>query len=904
MSGSFTRAINAQLNNTTDYGSFISSTVSAITADLSTLTAETDVISFTNVTELQTQLTRIKTLYGIDIENSGSLCKYVRLLIYASGMKLCEDIFARIASAPHIISASSAAAGTPMDITEPELTTARNRLVQRISQKLNDDVNLDPSDFYNNFFANLVNLKVLKNTERYVSWRDIFEHTGAIAQCKSSEALFGNHANFCYICGLPYTDTDNQCEHVIPAFHALGYNMIIQQTPTKIGSVTSECKEMAEFEYAPSHICCNQTKNDDLWIIVNSANGTIDIDEPSIESTLSNIHDNFTSANPTDSSWKCTLPEKRALSSKPKSVFVSERKAFIKTNYLDNIKRNIDTMAGDYGTLMLLSIRLRQLNALRFTMNTYVDAMISGAPAPPSRNSKKIKHSIKMFTQKLYKSGFVQILANVRTLVKNSIIRFFNVETLGPAVYAAKPDFPRTDKKNFIDKLVDNLYILNSSERNPFFKILVLRMVNYISYFLTQYNTVEGPDIRQIEANKLDEIFKERFILYVFQLLIEPTRYYTTFTLTPEDDIIRIGLRAYIKPEFASSDTTHESGAVYETYISLIDETVKYLKKTIIPLSDDHERLYTGILKNIDIASEASTSVLTGGRNLKKQKYNTKKFDKKKSNKNRKTMTNINKNNLHTISKKYRKTMSSINKNNFHKISKKYRKTIGGNLSDSNIKDSPVMSCMEILTTVGIEQIRTSIGVLNDSIRDMIEYSQLPIPSDLIPIDLRKVSTILNIHTPYITQNGTEHILNPTLSYVKFPELSVPLQTLKYNRRGEQLDIIRFVVHNSDQLMNMVEKTARSFHLQDVLMDGDLRKLKYYLQRGIGTLISGATYERLFTDLSRFFMVCFCYQTRELYICVMLRKDLGEGEQEYDALCNPCNLTPFCYLKNHPYFTL
>ena len=149
-----------------------------------------------------------------------------------------------------------------MDMLEKELQNVYNSLIQALSQQGNmnisrdeydkrleqfkdavsklswsdSDITISPTQFYNKFMANCVNVKSFNVT----SWRDMFEHIGASSQCAVAQKKINEVISWdtCYICGTLIQDKyqninqviheSRECEHLLPAFTSLGYKGLIQ----------------------------------------------------------------------------------------------------------------------------------------------------------------------------------------------------------------------------------------------------------------------------------------------------------------------------------------------------------------------------------------------------------------------------------------------------------------------------------------------------------------------------------------------------------------------------------------------------------------------------------------------------------------------------------------------------
>jgi hypothetical protein len=250
-----------------------------------------------------------------------------------------------------------------------------------------NDITLSPSEFYNKFFAYCVNIKSLLGNPK-ANWRDLYEHIGASQQCAAAIRKLDEVIdwNTCYICGEKILDRYNpeakrfdhdsrECEHVLPAFTALGYKGLIQTS--KIDVLPSDVLQFFKYEYANAHRCCNQIKLDDKWIMYDERDGQYKTDTVMLTATLTNIYRE-------KKKYDCKFID---FKTKP---FVDKRRRFIVRQFLDKLLAIINRDKTDYGDLFDLNIRIKQVSALKENINAFAHSILTGEPAPPPRPVKEI----------------------------------------------------------------------------------------------------------------------------------------------------------------------------------------------------------------------------------------------------------------------------------------------------------------------------------------------------------------------------------------------------------------------------------------------------------------------------------------------------------------------------------
>jgi hypothetical protein len=269
-------------------------------------------------------------------------------------------------------------------VVESEYLDKRNRFAAMVSNIswTDADMTLDPTAFYNKFFANMLNVRTLTGSPK-LGWRKLFEHKGASDQCAIAE----KHITYeimdwdtCYICGNPIYDSYNplnpnpepihdsrECEHVLPAFSSLGYKGLIQSQKS-VTDVSPDVIKFYSYEYANAHRCCNQIKTDDKWIIYNTESSKYEIDFEALSATLTNIYNG--------GAYDCDAVKQYMGNSMTK--FVNERQVEIARKYLSPLATIINRDKHNYGDLYQLSVRIRQIYAIRKNLRELAQAFLTG----------------------------------------------------------------------------------------------------------------------------------------------------------------------------------------------------------------------------------------------------------------------------------------------------------------------------------------------------------------------------------------------------------------------------------------------------------------------------------------------------------------------------------------------
>lgn len=180
-----------------------------------------------------------------------------------------------------------------------------NAIIQRIQTNLDNKVFINklhesPSHFFNSFFHGLTSSALGKD-----SFRNFYEHIGPTSQCKYTQVAMNKFIKTqdlnlkpyftdwdkCYICGLPINDGpkgenySRECEHILPAFTALGHYGLVQTSC----EMTDADIDFYRLEYANAHRCCNRLKTGDIWITYDETTKSYFVNEGIIRNTYEQI---------------------------------------------------------------------------------------------------------------------------------------------------------------------------------------------------------------------------------------------------------------------------------------------------------------------------------------------------------------------------------------------------------------------------------------------------------------------------------------------------------------------------------------------------------------------------------------------------------------------------------------
>jgi len=280
----------------------------------------------------------------------------------------------------------------------PNNTTDRSKAetLKRFRAKVGDitwDENqreLGDTDFLRNFFAECIEPKDFGC--EFVSWRNIFEITKPIPQCLAAGKINKTlDWNMCYICGDQIRDNKNenfpdaiygistrQCEHIIPAFMALGFEgLLTENNQAYINSLTERQKKFFTYEYANSHRCCNQIKGQDKWITY--SNGNYVIDNTALNNTLTNIKN-----------WRNLKGQHDCpYVFESKSIDIPQRTNYIISEFLNPLIEIINVTKNEWNNLHYLYFRIKQIRGItaKFPVGTISETMVTAQRFGGSSNN-------------------------------------------------------------------------------------------------------------------------------------------------------------------------------------------------------------------------------------------------------------------------------------------------------------------------------------------------------------------------------------------------------------------------------------------------------------------------------------------------------------------------------------
>ena len=288
-----------------------------------------------------------------------------------------------------IIAKAAAGANIPLDpngnpgVDESQRVRALQTLKRAFLKGVEDitwsekDIELSATEFVSKFFVHIKGklkkdasrknvLQQLLNLRTNEDVRDVFEPLGPGSQCaKAGKVGAPVDDPDCYICGVVMESPPQaspECEHIIPAFTALGHGALITRTFDSEKDDT-DIAELFRREYAYSHQCCNRVKSDYLWI---KFKGKID-DPDGIPQFEVNYQELNTVLNklPGYSGYDCeTIKQGKNWKNKG---WVPSRKTFIVENYLNPMMEaiNANVNANQYSSLAYHAhYRWKQVNAL------------------------------------------------------------------------------------------------------------------------------------------------------------------------------------------------------------------------------------------------------------------------------------------------------------------------------------------------------------------------------------------------------------------------------------------------------------------------------------------------------------------------------------------------------------
>jgi hypothetical protein len=238
------------------------------------------------------------------------------------------------------------------------------------------DIELSATEFVSKFFVHIQGklkkdprgknvLQQLLNLSPNEDVRVVFEPLGPGSQCaKAGKVGAPVDDPNCYICGVKMREKGQaspECEHILPAFTALGHGALITRTFDSEKDDT-DIAELFRREYAYSHQCCNRVKSDYLWI---KFKGKID-DPDGIPQFEVNYQELNTVLNklPGYEGYDCkTIKAGQGWNKE----WVTSRKRFIVDNYLNPMMEaiNANVNANQYSSLAYHAhYRWKQVNAL------------------------------------------------------------------------------------------------------------------------------------------------------------------------------------------------------------------------------------------------------------------------------------------------------------------------------------------------------------------------------------------------------------------------------------------------------------------------------------------------------------------------------------------------------------
>ena len=400
-----------------------------------------------------------------------------------------------------------------------ENRTMHNNKINMFSEAINkiiwtdNDINLDPSEFYKKFFAYTISAQTVSGSPTK-GWRSLFEHITAASQCKAAEKFNFTTYNWdtCYICGLKIYDVYNlhpergqlhdtrECEHILPAFTALGYKGLIQSQ--NVDNLTDDEKKFFTYEYANAHRCCNQNKSDDKWIKYNSATGEYQPDMTALSNTITNI---FSS-----SQYDCVKViglYRQINKDVPVNKIVEDRSNKIVSEFLKPLLGIINRDKEDYGALFELSVRIRQITALKKNIYQFATAYLTGEVTiltkikqpvllllTESKNllKKQFMTTCELVFYDLFNKIFSKTLYD-ETLLKNFLTFCFKEEARSLLIFAKRMYLygfdPTKESAPFIDiniqeltkglNTLDTQYSVNGDE--PIAKTVIQDTINLAS---------------------------------------------------------------------------------------------------------------------------------------------------------------------------------------------------------------------------------------------------------------------------------------------------------------------------------------------------------------------------------------------------------------------------------------
>lgn len=301
------------------------------------------------------------------------------------------------------------------------------------------DITLSPTEFYKKFFANCLRPDAFSPgaARPFKDWRDVYEHLNASSQCDAAEKQLPFNAitgwNICYICGLPITpENPGECEHLLPAFTALGCKGLIQSARANYVNQSEDFSVWFQYEYANAHICCNQIKQGIIWIDRQDINSPYTVMEDRVRETLRKIRSGIAKRR-NDCGSIPGLREALA-----EGAQIEGRLRYIVDQYLNTMCEMINKEKDKYGTLHDLKIRINQINALRLNIPN-IAAYILNAPVTPINDPNMIGIDNALVTLK--KEFSPEKLMYIYTDALKAMMEPFPNEAVKGFIKQLNPDF-------------------------------------------------------------------------------------------------------------------------------------------------------------------------------------------------------------------------------------------------------------------------------------------------------------------------------------------------------------------------------------------------------------------------------------------------------------------------------
>lgn len=319
-----------------------------------------------------------------------------------SNILIIEGIFGKIPEA-------EVDTDTPPPILETKVFTALRSILNyskiRLCVKNENypslDYLMDPFENYTKvfgaMFCNLLSSQDVHHSAK--TWRQLIEHISAVSQCNYAKRLIAPDKdsqlytdwNKCYICGEGSEHTAYECEHVLYAFLAIGLGVgsgIIQSS-----DVTREVSDVGYqwylTEYANAHRCCNQIKSDDNWVTIkydNSQNQyVISPSDELIKKTLINIKEGI----------KRKLYDCESITQFTEKGIQDRVNSIIEPRL--RLLCNLATEeASRYKSHFIISMRLKQLIALRRTIKTMSESFLRSGQTHPSEEPEAKRQKVEL----------------------------------------------------------------------------------------------------------------------------------------------------------------------------------------------------------------------------------------------------------------------------------------------------------------------------------------------------------------------------------------------------------------------------------------------------------------------------------------------------------------------------